>query len=124
MIARIATDGVVVLHLTFVLFAIFGGLLALRNYRWIWLHLPALAWGIWIETSHGLCPLTRVENVLREQAGLAGYRGGFIDHYLLSLLYPPGLTARHQLVIGVGFALWSLGIYGLVWTRHRARRQT
>lgn len=118
---RLAADAVLVFHIAFVLFALFGGLLVLRNRRWLALHLPALAWGIWIEASHGLCPLTPIENHFRHRAGQVGYEGGCIEHYLLPLLYPAGLTPHAQAIIAVGFALWSLVVYALVWRRYRQR---
>lgn len=123
MSARLAADVVVLLHLGLILFAVSGGLFALRNLHWLWLHLPALAWGLWVELHQGLCPLTCIENAMRQRAGEAGYAGGFIDHYLLPLIYPPGLGALQQLVIGTVFALWSFAVYGLVWRHHRSRRK-
>ncbi|MDQ8022873.1 MAG: DUF2784 domain-containing protein [Moraxellaceae bacterium] len=118
MIWRTLADAVLVLHLAFVLFALLGGLLALR-WRWLaWLHLPALAWGMWIELSGGICPLTPVENALRQRGGEAGYAGGFIEHYLLPLLYPPGLTRETQWVLAAVLAAVNLAVYcRLLWRR-------
>lgn len=121
MSAGLAADAVLVLHLGFILFVIFGAVLVMRWPRLAWLHLPALAWGLWIELSHGLCPLTPLENQLRGQAGEAGYPGGFIDHYLIPLIYPAGLRPGHQLVLAVLLAAINLAAYS--WTVRRLRRR-
>ncbi len=87
MFYRIAADAVVSFHLLFILFVLFGGLLVLR-WRWLtWLHLPAATWGVLVEVLHLECPLTRWENLFRQAAGQGGYGGGFIEHYLIPLIY-------------------------------------
>src|SRR5688572_5932123 len=89
---KFLADAVIVFHFAFVGFVLLGGLLVLRWRRVMWVHLPCVAWGIWIELSHGLCPLTPLENDLRELAGGSTYEGGFVDHYIMPILYPVGLT--------------------------------
>jgi hypothetical protein len=116
---HIAADAVVVLHLVFIFFAVLGGWLVLYNPRFAWLHLPALAWGVWIEVSHGICPLTPIENALRSRAGDAGYEGGFIDHYLVSVIYPPGLSPRDQLYLAAALLATNLTAYATVLLRYR-----
>ena len=97
-------DLVVAAHFAFVVFVVLGGLLALR-WRWlIWLHIPAVIWGVAIEFGGWICPLTPLENHFRRQAGGAGYQGDFIAHYILPILYPEGLTRRDQIFLG-GFAI-------------------
>jgi hypothetical protein len=106
MLWSLLADGVVVLHFAFTAFVIFGGFLTWRWRRVIFAHLPALAWGCWVEVSHSICPLTPLENQLRHLAGEAGYTGGFLAHYLLRVLYPPGLTWHVQwLLAGLLVAL-------------------
>ena len=122
MIHRLAADAVLLLHLGFILFVLLGGLLALR-WRWApMLHLPAAAWGVYVELSGGLCPLTPLENRLRIAAGEAGYTGGFIEHYLLALIYPAGLTHEIQYVL----AAIVVGVNGLAyaWVWRGRRRRT
>jgi len=115
-------DAVVVLHLAFVLFAVAGGLLALR-WRWMpWVHLPALGWAALVEFSGRTCPLTPLEQRLRALAGEGRYSGGFIEHYLLPLLYPHGLTPELQWLLGAGLIVVNLAAYWLVW-RTRPRRR-
>ena len=96
MIWSLLADLLVGIHFAFTAFAIFGGFL---TWRWRWLvfaHLPALAWGIWVEVSHSICPLTPLENHFRRLGGEAGYSGSFLAHYLVRVLYPPGLTWQIQ----------------------------
>ncbi|WAR46506.1 DUF2784 domain-containing protein [Methylomonas rapida] len=115
MFFRLSADAVILLHLAFILFVVFGAALAFR-WRWIpFIHLPAAAWGIFIELTSGICPLTYLENHLRRQAGQAGYSGGFIEHYVLNIIYPAGLTPQIQyvlagivLVTNIGFYLWLI----------------
>ncbi len=117
---RLAADAVLLLHLGFIAFVLLGGLLALRWPRAAWVHLPAAAWGVWIELSGALCPLTPLENRLRAAAGQAGYEGGFIEHYLLALIYPAGLTREAQWVLAALVVAANLAIYAWVWRRRRA----
>lgn len=122
MLYRLAADAVLLLHLGFIVFVLLGGLLALRWRRAPLLHLPAVAWGVYIELSGGLCPLTPLENRLRALAGQAGFDGGFIEHYLIPLIYPAGLTRDTQLVLA-GVALFAnLAAYGFVLWHRRGRR--
>jgi hypothetical protein len=116
---RLLADAVLVLHLLFVCFVVAGGLLALRWPRAAWAHLPALAWGAAIEFMGWICPLTPLENSLRRWGGEAGYAGGFIDHYLLPLLYPPALTQELQWTLGAGLLLFNAAVYLWVWRRCR-----
>ena len=116
----IAARCVFAIHLLFLGFVVFGGLLvAWRARVWFWLHLPALVWGTWTVASHGLCPLTTIENRLLDAAGAAGYDGGFIDHYLVPLLYPPGLTPAVQTLLALLLVMWNVGLYAVGWRRWR-----
>ena len=117
MLWRVLANGVVVLHLTFVAFVIFGGFLAWRWSKVLFAHLPAFAWGLWVELSGQICPLTALENHLRRLAGEAGYRGGFISHYLLRVLYPPGLTRPDQWGLAVLLIALNALAYGRVLRR-------
>ena len=113
---------VLLLHALFILSAIFGALAALLWRYAPLLHLPALAWGIWIQLVGGICPLTSLENSLRRAAGEAGYEGGCLEHYLTSILYPAALTPRLQTLLGVGLAAINLLLYAWVIRRVRQRR--
>jgi hypothetical protein len=120
----VAADAVMAIHFLFIAFALLGSFLVLRWPRAIWLHIPALAWGAYIELSGNICPLTPLENHFRELAGEGAYFGGFITHYLGPIIYPSGLTRAGQyLALGVLIAANLIG-YGLVWARRRRRRST
>ncbi len=120
MLFSVAADLVASLHFAFVVFVLLGGLLVVRWPRWAWLHLPAVAWGVSIELMGWLCPLTPLENRLRNEAGLAGYEGGFVEHYLLPVLYPESLTRSMQIVLGLLVLLINVGLYGSM-LRKRSR---
>jgi hypothetical protein len=115
----VLADVVVVLHFGFVLFVIFGGLLALRWRRAVWFHLPAAVWGALIEFAGWICPLTPLEKWLRHEGGLAGYQGGFVEHYILPVLYPHGLTRGIQLILGAVVVALNVAVYWGVWRRAR-----
>ena len=122
MLLRLAADAVLVFHLAFIVFALLGGLLAIR-WRWmVWLHLPAAGWGFFVEVTGRICPLTPLENMLREQAGSSGFSGGFVAHYLVPLIYPAGLTPDIQwLLAGVVVAV-NLAVYGGLLVQRRTAR--
>ena len=119
---RALADAVVLFHLLFVAFAVGGGLLA---FRWRWMplvHLPAMAWAGWVEFTGRICPLTPLENHLRAAGGAAGYQGGFIEHYLMPVLYPADLTRELQWMLGTGLLAFNLAVYGAWLLRRRFRR--
>ena len=109
----ILADGLVVLHLLFVVFVMAGGFLLLRWPKLAWLHLPAAAWSAWIEFTGGVCPLTPLENQLRMVGGGSAYSGGFVEHYLLPILYPETLTLPIQQVLGGVVLAVNLVAYGM-----------
>ena len=117
MLYRIAADSLVLFHLSFIVFVLLGGLLVLRHPRLMLLHLPAAAWGVAVEVLHLECPLTRWENLLRHAAGQDGYGAGFIEHYLIPLIYPAGLTEATQVVLGLIVAAVNLPPYLLLLRR-------
>jgi Protein of Unknown function (DUF2784) len=108
---RAAADAILVAHFAFVLFVVLGALPALRWPRLAWLHIPAVAWAAFIEFSGWICPLTPLEVAVRRQAGEAGYAGGFIEHYVVSLLYPDGLTRDTQTLLGAAVVAINAAIY-------------
>jgi hypothetical protein len=114
MLYRILADGVLVLHLAFIIFVVLGGLLVLRWPRLVWVHLPVAAYGVLIELVGWVCPLTPIENRLRHLGGQAGYSGGFIEHYLLPLIYPSRFTYGVQVALGVAALAVNALIYAWV----------
>ena len=111
MSAGTTADLVVVIHFAFIVFVVAGGLLVLR-WRWVgFLHLPCVAYGALIEFWGWICPLTPLEQRLRLAAGQDGYAGGFIDHYLVKGIYPPGLTKGMQIRLGIAVLVINGGVY-------------
>lgn len=118
---RVLADAVLVLHLAFILFVVLGGWLVAIRPKLIWLHLPVVAWGALVELMGLTCPLTPLENWLRDRGGETGYSGGFIDHYLTPLMYPAGLTRGVQLALGGFVIAINLAAYAMIWYRRRAK---
>ena len=122
MFFRLAADGVLLLHLAFILFALLGAAMAVR-WRWLPLvHLPAAAWGVFVELTGRICPLTYLENFLRIKAGQSGYTGSFIEHYLLNIIYPSGLTREIQFALAATVVVVNIAIYGWLISRRRQER--
>ena len=112
-----------ILHLAFVAFVLFGGLLALK-WRWIaWLHLPAATWGAIVECTGWVCPLTPLEYWLRAQAGEASSPADSLVQYLLPALYPSGLTREIQVLLGLLVIAVNLAIYGWLWHYTHANKK-
>jgi hypothetical protein len=121
MIYQWLADLTVVVHLAFVGFVVAGGLLVARWGRVAWIHLPSVLWGIGVEWAGGVCPLTPLEVWLRRRAGRAGYEGGFIEHYLLPVLYPAELTRGVQWTLGALLLGLNLVVYGMLLRRASSR---
>lgn len=123
MIYRWLADAVLVFHLAFIAFAVFGALAVWHWPRLAWLHLPAMAWGAWVVAAGRTCPLTPWENQLRRAGGEAGYGESFIAHYLLPLVYPEAVQGDMgrglQTLLGVGLMLLNGVVYALWWRRRR-----
>ena len=122
MLNRFAADAVLVLHLLFILFVVAGALLVLRWPRMAWLHLPAAAWGTFVEATGRICPLTTLENVLRRQAGLEGYTDSFVEHYLVPVIYPAGLTRDIQWWLAAVVVVTNVVCYSYILRRRRKTR--
>lgn len=120
MIYGTLADAVVVLHAAFVVFALLGGLLVLRWRRAAWVHVPAVLWAALVEAAGWICPLTPLENLLRSRAGTQMYPSGFIDHYVIPVLYPAALTRELQMVLALAVLVINVLIY--TWVRHRLKK--
>jgi len=119
MLYRFLANLVVVLHVAFILFAVLGGLLVLRWKRCAWIHVPAAMWAALIAFGGWVCPLTPLENWLREKGGATAYMSGFIEHYVLPVLYPVALTRGLQIAMGLFVLGVNLGLY--LWVVRRTR---
>ena len=119
MTASVLADAVLALHLLFILYVVFGAALLWRWPRLVWLHLPAALWGVFVELSGAVCPLTPLENGLRQTAGEQDYAGSFVAHYLLPLINPDTLTRELQWLLGAGVVLVNGLLYARWLSRHR-----
>ena len=122
MLYRLLTDLTVALHFAFLIFVVAGGLLA-RRHRWVAIpHLLAAVWGVYVEAMPGIiCPLTPLENLFAFRAGEAGYQGGFIEHYLVPIIYPEGLTRGKQYVLAAFVIVVNVAAYSWAWRRYVRR---
>ncbi|HVH67735.1 MAG TPA: DUF2784 domain-containing protein [Gemmatimonadales bacterium] len=117
MLYRVLADLVVLLHAAFVGFVMLGGFLAWRWRALVWAHVPCAVWGTLIEYGGWVCPLTPLENELRRRAGLEGYAGGFVEHYVIPTLYPAGLSRPTQTVLGTLVVVVNVVAYGVLLRR-------
>jgi len=116
---RLLADAVVLVHLAFVVFVVCGGLLVVWRARTAFVHLPAAAWGVYIEFSGRVCPLTPLENHLRSLSGGAAYSGDFVERYLMPVLYPPDLRRDVQIALGLFALAVNVAVYLYAWRRAR-----
>ena len=121
MIYRFLADAVLALHLAFILFVVLGGFLVWHYPRLAWLHLPSVVWGAFVEITGHVCPLTPLEYHLRVEVDNGDYAGGFIEHYLLPMIYPEMLTREFQILLGLGVIVINVAAYAL--GRNARRRQ-
>jgi Protein of Unknown function (DUF2784) len=114
-IDRLAANLVLLVHLAFVLIAVFGAFGVLINPYWAWVHVPIVVWSSVVNLADWTCPLTPLENRLRAAASEVGYEGGFVQHYIGPVVYPGGMPRRLELVAGIVIVLWNVVLYGFIW---------
>ena len=123
MCAKISADTVLLLHFPFVFFAVFGGAAVLFKRQVAWFHIPTVLWSSVINLGGWVCPLTPLENYFLSKAGLAGYEGSFIGHYIEPLVYPAGMPRNLELIAGISIVLWNVLVYAFILLYWRRRRQ-
>ena len=111
---EIAADLTLIVHFTFIIFIAFGALLFFVSTKIIYVHIPALIWGIYMELTHSVCPLTYLENRFLEKANLSAYSESFIQHYLIPIVYPKNLTEDLQIYLAIVLMVANAIIYGLI----------
>jgi hypothetical protein len=121
---HLAANAVLLLHLLFICLVMLGGLLVLRWPRFAMVHVPAAIWGVLVEAMGWYCPLTDLENALLALAGQAGYAGGFIERYLLAVIYPEGLTRETQIWLAGVVVVVNAAIYGWVLRKRWKRKES
>ena len=111
---ELAADLTLIIHFTFILFVIFGALLFFITTKIIFIHIPAFIWGSYIELTHSICPLTYLENWFLHKANLTIYSEGFIQNYLMPIVYPASLTKDLQIYLGIALILINIVIYAFI----------
>ena len=111
----------VLCHLAFILFVIFGGFLVVRRPRLAPVHVACAAWGAYVSLANRICPLTPLENWFRQRSGGSGYAGDFLEHYLLAVIYPTGLTASAQQLLGLAVIVLNAAVYTWILRTRRGR---
>lgn len=122
MLYRFFADLTLIMHFGFIVFVLIGGLLCFFKKGVIWLHLPAVIWGICVEWNRWICPLTPLENYFREKSHMSGFTGSFTEHYLVPILYPDQLTNTQQWLMGGGVLIVNLIVYGIVFGKIKKSR--
>lgn len=122
MLFRIAADALVILHLLFIIFALLGGLLVLWRTNLMFLHIPAAIWAAIVSFKGWVCPLTPLENSLRYKAGAQGYSEGFVEHYVIPIIYPNGLNFDVQIILGVTAVAVNIAVYTFVYHVYKRRK--
>jgi hypothetical protein len=111
---ELAADIILIIHFAFILFVIFGALLFFVAKKIVFIHIPAIIWGSYIELTHSICPLTYLENWLLQKANLTTYSEGFIQYYLVPIVYPTNLTKDIQIYLGIGLIVINIVIYAFI----------
>ena len=111
---EIAADLILIIHFTFVLFVVFGALLIFVSIKIVFIHIPAVIWGSYIELTNSICPLTYLENWFLHKANLTTYSEGFIQNYLVPIVYPMNLTKDLQIYLGIALIVLNIIVYVLI----------
>ncbi len=120
MLSGVLADAILLFHFLFILFAVFGGFLAICTRKIIWFHVPSVLWSSVVNLLSLTCPLTPIENFFRAAAGQAGYQRGFVEHYIAPVVYPAGMPRELELVAGVSVMAWNVAIYAFLgWKKKR-----
>jgi len=114
---ELAADLTLIIHFAFILFVIFGALLFFITTKIIFIHIPAFIWGSYIELTNSICPLTYLENWFLHKANLTTYSEGFIQNYLVPIVYPVSLTKDLQIYIGIALIVINIVIYVFIFSK-------
>ena len=114
---ELAAELTLIIHFTFILFVIFGALLFFVAAKIIFIHIPAFIWGFYIELTNSICPLTYLENWFLHKANLTTYSEGFIQNYLVSIVYPVSLTKDLQIYLGIALIVINVVFYAFIFNK-------
>ena len=114
---ELAADLTLIVHFAFILFVVFGALLFFVSAKIVFIHIPAFIWGSYIELTNSICPLTYLENWFLHKANLTAYSEGFIQNYLMPIVYPMSLTKNLQIYLGIALIVVNIIIYGFIFNK-------
>ena len=114
---ELAADLTLIVHFAFILFVVFGALLFFVSTKIVFIHIPAFIWGSYIEFTYSICPLTYLENWFLHKANLTAYSEGFIQNYIMSIVYPMSLTKNLQIYPGIALIVVNIIIYGFIFNK-------
>lgn len=120
---ELAADLTLIIHFAFIIFVVFGALLFFVSTKIIYVHVPSLIWGIYIELTHSVCPLTYLENWFLQKANLTTYTEGFIQNYLVPIVYPKNLTDNLQIYLAIVLIVANMIMYGLIISKSKKNQQ-
>ena len=118
---ELAAHLTLIVHFAFIIFVVFGALLFFVSTKIIYVHVPALIWGIYIELTHSVCPLTYLENWFLQKANLTTYSEGFIQNYLVPIVYPKHLTDNLQIYFAIVLIVANMIMYGLIISKSKKK---
>ena len=121
---EVIADLILIVHFSFIIFVVFGALLFFVSTKIIYAHVPALIWGIYIELTHSVCPLTYLENWFLQKANLTTYSEGFIQNYLVPIVYPKNLTDNLQIYFAIVLIVANMIMYGLIISKSKKKLST
>ena len=114
---ELAANLTLIVHFAFILFVVFGALLFFVATKIIFIHFPALIWGSYIELTNSICPLTYLENWFLHKANLTTYSEGFIQNYLVPIVYPVSLTKDLQIYLGIALIVINIVFYAFIFNK-------
>ncbi len=118
---ELAADIILIIHFLFILLVIFGALLLFVEKKIVFIHIPAIIWGSYIELTNSICPLTYLENWLLQKANLTTYSEGFIQNYLVPIVYPTNLTKDTQIYLGIALIVINIVLYAFIFSKMKEK---
>jgi len=110
-----------IIHFLFIVYVILGGLLFFIKHWTIYFHIPAFLYGVYVEFTQSICPLTYLENFFLSKAKVAMYSTSFIQNYLIPIIYPVNLTKELQIILGISLIVINVIIYGIIFAKSSGR---
>jgi len=110
-----------IIHFLFIVYVILGGLFFFIKPWTIYFHIPTFLYGIYVEFTQSICPLTYLENFFLSKANLTTYSISFIQKYLYVIIYPINLTKELQITLGISLIVINIIIYAIIYAKSSGR---